>query len=263
MTDIKLIATDIDGTLFDSNKHYNINRFNDYLEKLHQQGVGFAVASGNNLDHLQRIFTESPNIDIFIAENGAQVINKQEILFEQFMPKDLVVKMINVLRENLQIDSMSLSGKNASYSESLENLPLYHMGNLVEVDNLADVSDNIFKFNIQLPADNLPTAEQFINDTYGTWVNAAASGFGSIDIMSAGVNKSVGLHHLTKKLPFDLSNVMTFGDNTNDLEMIQDSGLGVAMINGKQQVKDAANLITKTDNNHDGVLNTIQEFFDF
>lgn len=81
--------------------------------------------------------------------------------------------------------------------------------------------------------------------------------------MSSGVNKSVGLHHLTKKLPYDLNNVMTFGDNTNDLEMIQDAGLGVAMLNSKQQVKDAADLITKTDNNHDGVLNTIQDFFNF
>lgn len=263
MTDIKLIATDIDGTLFDSDKNYNVKRFNDYLEKLHHQNIDFAVASGNNLDHLKRIFADSPNIDIFIAENGAQVINKQAVLFEQFIPNDLVVKMINVLRSNLQLDSMSLSGKKASYSESLENLPLYHMGNLVKVDDLTAVKDDIFKFNIQLPADDLPTAEDFINDNYGDSVHAAASGFGSIDIMSSGVNKSVGLHHLTKKLPYDLNNVMTFGDNTNDLEMIQDAGLGVAMLNSKQQVKDAADLITKTDNNHDGVLNTIQDFFNF
>lgn len=263
MTNIKLIATDIDGTLFDSEHNYNVNRLNDYLKQLHQRNIKFAIASGNNLDHLKKIFVESPDIDIFIAENGSQVVSHDRTIAEKTIAKDLVTKMISTLNNELDLKALSLSGKKASYSESLEHQPLYHIGNLKVVDDLTNVEDDIFKFNIQLDHDKLTPAEDFINDNYGKYVHAATSGFGSIDIMSANINKAVGLKFLADHTDITLDNIMTFGDNTNDLEMIQDSGVGVAMLNGKKQVKAAANLITKTDNDHDGVLNTIQEYFQF
>lgn len=263
MKDIKLIATDIDGTLFDSDHAYDVARLNDYLKKLHQQNVKFAVASGNNLDHLQEIFKASPDIDIFVAENGSQVVSHEQTLWEKTIPHDLVIKMISVLNDRLDLTAMSLSGQKASYAESTANQPLYHMGNLTVVEDLTKVTDEIFKFNIQLQHTDLIDAENFINDSYGEFVHAATSGFGSIDIMGANINKRLGLTHLSDSLNISLENILAFGDNTNDLEMLQTAGIGVAMINGKPQVKEAADMITKDDNNHDGVLNTIQELFHF
>jgi len=100
-----------------------------------------------------------------------------------------------------------------------------------------------------------------LSEKYGDKIYAAVSGFGSIDIMSNNVNKSLGLQHLSEGLKLSLENVMSFGDNTNDLEMLEESGISYAMKNAKPSVLKAADHITKDDNDHDGVLNTIGEFF--
>ena len=55
---------------------------------------------------------------------------------------------------------------------------------------------------------------------------------------------------------------MAFGDNLNDLEMIQEVGLGVAMKNAKPEILQVSDLVTETDNNHNGVLNTLQTYFE-
>lgn len=258
MPDIKLIATDIDGTLFDSNKGYNVSRLNHYLDLLHQQNIQFAIASGNNYDHLQKIFQKTPNLDFFIAENGSQIVANQKTIFERTLSKKLVDELIHILTDKLDLKAISLSGKKASYAESKENQPLYHINNLVCVDDLTSVDDDFFKINLQLKHDDLDSAAQFLNDNYGDLLYAAVSGFGSIDIMSANTNKSIALAHLCDLTDISLENVMSFGDNTNDLEMIQESGLGVAMKNAKQSIIDNSDLVTQDDNDHDGVLNTIE-----
>jgi len=261
MSDIKLIATDIDGTLFDSNKGYHTERFNDYLDKLHRKNIQFAIASGNNYDHLEKIFTETPNLDFFIAENGSQIVSDQKTIYERTLSQKLVATLIPILSDKLDLKAISLSGKKASYAESTENQPLYHINNLICVDNLTTIDDDFFKINLQLKHDDLDTATKFLNDNYQDVLYAAVSGFGSIDIMSANTNKSIALKHLCDLTDISLDNVMSFGDNTNDLEMLQESGIGVAMKNAKQSIIDNADVVTKHDNDHDGVLNTLEEYF--
>lgn len=261
LTKIKLIASDIDGTLFDSEHNYDVKRFNNYLDLLHQKDIKFAVASGNNRDHLEKIFQQSPNIDVFIAENGAQIYNQQETLYEKTLPNTLVNDMIKTFDKELELKALSLSGKKASYSNTAENQPLYHINNLVCVDDLTKINDEIFKLNIQLQHEDLDTGVELLNEKYGSKIYAAVSGFGSIEIMSNNVNKSLGLQHLCQKLDLSLKNVMSFGDNTNDLEMLAESGISFAMKNAKPKILKTADHITKDDNDHDGVLNTLAEFF--
>ncbi|WP_010020367.1 HAD family hydrolase [Companilactobacillus farciminis] len=111
MAEIKVVATDIDDTLFDDDKNYDVKRLNDYIDKLHQKNILFTVASGNNYDHLRRIFEKTPDIDLFIAENGAQIVEAGKTIFEHPMPKTLVHDMIKSLNSELDLKSLSISGK--------------------------------------------------------------------------------------------------------------------------------------------------------
>ena len=261
LAEIKVVATDIDGTLFDDDKNYDVKRLNDYIDKLHQKDILFTVASGNNYDHLRRIFEKTPDIDLFIAENGAQIVEAGKTIFEHPMPKTLVHDMIKALTSELDLKSLSISGKKATYAESKKDLPLYHMKNLKIVPDLFQVDDTFFKFNIQLQHDDLTQAIEFLNKHYGNDVYAAVSGFGSIDIMRSNIDKGIALNRLSRLKGIPLTEIMAFGDNLNDLEMIQEVGLGVAMKNAKLEVLQASDLVTETDNNHDGVLNTLQTYF--
>lgn len=82
---------------------------------------------------------------------------------------------------------------------------------------------------------------------------------GNAEFNAAGVDKGVGLAMLRTKLGIDRMHVIAFGDNENDLEMLEGAGIGVAMGNSKQYVKDAANEVTG-DNDHDGVAEFLERF---
>ena len=73
-----------------------------------------------------------------------------------------------------------------------------------------------------------------------------------LEILPSGVNKGNALEILAEHLGIPLEEVICFGDNLNDLEMILRAGVGVAMSNGREEVRDAADIVAPS-NNEDGV----------
>ena len=196
---IKLIASDVDGTFFDDQHEYNHERFNKQLSLLHDQGVKFAIASGNYLGHLQRVFQYSP-VDAFVAENGAHImVGDKEVYASYLTPSTItdIVNGVNEIGDNLQ--SLILSGEKATYvnREYESVLNKYYIHNYKLVDDVRNVDDDIFKVNIGLNNDKLDEVEQSLNAQFPNEIHATASGFGSIDIISKGINKSMGLQKLT------------------------------------------------------------------
>lgn len=262
---IKLIATDIDGTFFDDEHKYNHDRFNRQLKKLHDQGIKFAIASGNYLGHLQRVVQYSP-VDAFVSENGAHILADDKEVYAKYLKQATINEIIDGLSDlGDNLKSFILSGEKATYLEKKYESVLnkYYVHNYQVVDDIKSIDDGIFKINISLNNDKLDEVEQQLNDRFPDEIHATASGFGSIDIISKGINKAVGLKKLTDYYNISLDQVVCFGDNSNDNEMLAESGIGYAMKNAKQSTKDIADKITKFDNNHEGVLETIDEMFDF
>lgn len=260
---IKLIATDIDGTFFDDQHQYNHQRFNRQLSKLKKENVKFAIASGNYLGHLQRVVQYSP-VDAFVSENGAHIVVGDTEAFASYLDRGVVNQVIDSLGDlgsNLQ--SFILSGEKATYAESKYEsvLDKYYIHNYQLTDDIKSTNDDIFKINISLNNDQLDAVESELNRRFANEIHATASGFGSIDIISKGINKSVGLQKLVDYYGFDLDQVVSFGDNSNDDEMLKESGLGFAMKNAKASTQEAGDKITKSDNNHEGVLDEIDELF--
>ena len=70
------------------------------------------------------------------------------------------------------------------------------------------------------------------------------------------------LKRLAQHLQIPVSRTMSAGDQDNDISMLEAAGLGVAMCNGSQRARDAADVITKTDNNHDGLVPFLESFFE-
>ena len=262
MEKLKLIATDIDGTLCDKDHHFDYVRLNNYLEQLHQRNIHFAIASGNSYCHLQKIFEKVPGIDDFIAENGSQIVVHGKTISESIFELPTLRNLIEILTTKFKVNKLYLSGKSASYTIKDDLVDdLYYFNNLKYLDNYSDVDDEIFKININLDQSESPDTLKFLNRNYSQLFHAAASGFGSIDVIPANVNKGTALKTLSEFYDLKPSEVVSFGDNNNDLEMIQFAGVGIAMKNGIDQIKQAANLITDDDNDHDGVLNTVQKLF--
>lgn len=261
---IKLIATDVDGTFLNQQRQYNHDRFDDQLTRMTAAGIHFVVASGNHLGHLQRVFAPTPRVQTFVAENGAQIVDQGQTRLETALPLPLVRQVITEILADPQLRPkiLRLSGAHGTYipqNDQPSDLASqdYFFNNIVRVADLTQVEDTIYKINGEWPNETIQALAARLNARFPGQINAMASGFGSIDIVAAHMNKAIGLTELAQAWHITPAEIAAFGDNDNDRDMLAHAGLGVAMQNGTASVKAVADLITPTDNNHDGVLNVI------
>jgi len=264
MTQIKMIATDVDGTFLNQDRRYNQARFAQQLQQLQEAGIRFVVASGNHLGHLHRVFAPTPAVQTFVAENGGLVVDHGETLFEDIIPTPTVHQIVaDILADPvLRPQVLRLSGAHGTYINrrdhpSDEAAQRYFFNNIVLVDDLTQVEDTIYKINGEWANETIQQLAAQLNQRFPDQINAMASGFGSIDIVAAHMNKAIGITRLAQSWGIAPEEIAAFGDNDNDRDMLAHVGLGVAMKNGTETVKAVANLITPTDNNHDGVLDVI------
>lgn len=101
----------------------------------------------------------------------------------------------------------------------------------------------------------------WLKASFGSYVNVGVWGGDSpiIELEPHGIDKAFGLAYLAKNLGIKRQNILAFGDEHNDQEMIEYAGLGVVMQNGTSALKKAADEITPLDNAHDGLANYLQE----
>lgn len=264
MTKIKMIATDVDGTFLNQHRRYNQQRFAAQLRRLKAADIHFVIASGNHLGHLHEVFAPTPGVQTFIAENGALITDHGTTLFETAIPMAVVRQVVTTILADPTLcpQVLRLSGAHGTYINRRDRTrhpasQAYFFSNIVLVDDLLTVDDTIYKINGEWPNASIQAIAAKINARFPGQIHATASGFGSIDIIEPHLSKAVGITQLAESWGISPAEVAAFGDNDNDQEMLQHVGLGVAMKNGTATVKRVADLITPTDNDHDGVLDVI------
>ena len=243
---IKLVATDMDGTFLDSKGQFDMDRLKQVLARFKEKGIYFAVASGRGILSLEKLFEEVRNEIIFIAENGSLVEFHGEDLYEATMPRDFYLKVFDKLQESpyVNVNELLLTGKRACYVlETVDptylSFSAHYNENIQKVASLADIDDDIFKFTTNFAEDQVAAGEAWVNENIDG-VKAMTTGYKSIDIVLDHVDKGVAIVELAKKLDIDLSQVMVFGDNLNDLHMMQVAGYPIATENARPEILEVA-----------------------
>ncbi|MBB1063552.1 HAD-IIB family hydrolase [Limosilactobacillus fastidiosus] len=264
----KFIAIDIDGTLYDDHDHFDIQRFNQDYQVLLNKGILLIVATGNSYDAVKTIFEKYP-VNTFIAENGGRiVINDKDVISHVHSHVILQKLMTFLAQKDYQPNLFSLSGASHTFIDSQFKavpVPFYpHHQYFTSLDQVTEpvynVNLNWFKHRPELVVIHQVINE--INQAFPMKLQATYSGAYGIDILPYGVNKAAGLKELIHHFPNrTLKDVVAFGDTSNDLEMIQESGIGFAMKNATSDLKQVADQITSRDNNHDGLLYEIEKQF--
>lgn len=264
----KFIAIDIDGTLYDDNDYFDHQRFNRDYQELFNNGILLIAATGNSYDAVQSIFRGCP-VDTFVAENGGRIVINSQDVISHVHPRPLLKDLIEFLiQQDYHPDLFSLSGaSNTFISNKFKGIPVpfyphhQYFSSLEQVNEpVYNVNLNWFKSRPQLSI--IEKVIQFINNAYPKMVQATYSGAYGIDILPYEVNKAAGLKELISHFPGrSLADVTAFGDTSNDLEMIQESGIGFAMKNATPDLKRVADQITQKDNNHNGLLYEIEKQF--
>lgn len=150
-----------------------------------------------------------------------------------------------------------LNTESAAFIEHTRNY-YYH---LKVVDSFKDIEskDQILKFAITCPKEDTQKYIKWIKENLSEDGIPASSGHGEIDIIQPGVNKAAGLKIVGEELGIKLDQICSFGDGGNDIEMLQETGIGVAVENASDQIKAKANYIIPA-NQDQGVLKFIENY---
>ncbi len=268
---IKLIAVDMDGTFLNDENDYNRARFAQQFRQLSAKGIHFAAASGSQFQRLVDQFLPFKDQMDFISDNGAIVHARDALLFASEIPHQLVNQTLAVLKQHYPqpMALTTLSGVNRAYVDSETPEPIFQLikryyNSLIRLDHLFDVDpatldDQLVKIAVSF--DQTVNTEAVIPEMITQLqpgLSAMNSGFNTEDIGVSGVSKETGLQHLQERYGIQNDEIMTFGDNENDLDMLTMTPHGYAMANAHADV--LAKAPHRTDSNNDeGVLNVIDQ----
>ncbi|WP_205499875.1 HAD family hydrolase [Rufibacter psychrotolerans] len=257
---IKLVATDMDGTLLDP-QHQLSPDFFPIFEALQQKGILFAAASGRQYYNLVNVLEPVKERVIFIAENGSYVEYQGQELLVQAMDPTVTRQLLQKARTIPGV-YLVLCGKKSAYVEStaphfMQQVQLYYDAVTV-VDNLLEVTDDQF---LKIAICDLAGAEGNSNlyfEEERAHLQVTVSGSIWLDICHKQANKGKAMEVLQEKYQITPQETMVFGDYLNDLKMIQKAYYSYAMENAHPDIKEAARFQAKS-NSQNGVLEVLQQ----
>lgn len=263
--DLRLIAVDMDGTLLDGD-----GRIPDalwpLLDRLHERGILFAPASGRQLATLQHAFERHLDDLVFIAENGAYVVEGDTEISSDAVDPAFVADLVARLRALAAAGSdigVVVCGMRSAYIERadaafLAEASKYYV-RLQQVDDLLSADDQVLKVAIYDFASAESTAPA-LDDLRATH-QVVVSGEHWIDVMNQGVNKGIALERLQAAMGITPAQTAVFGDYLNDLEMMDAAHLSFAMENAHPDVRSRARH-TAPSNLEGGVVWAIERLLD-
>jgi len=263
---IKLIATDMDGTLLDSQKRMPSDIL-PVIRALKEKGIAFVIASGRQYAALRRDLRELADDVVFIAENGALIMEKDEQLFIDPMAKEDIPDIIRKTRGLPGIHPVICRAGAAIVEETapqefIHNVQLYYDSGYVVPDilaaseNLDDVCKVAFYDEGDAEHHEYPILRDMLEDRHAVIL----SGYNWVDIMKPGVHKGRAMKTLQQQRSLTPDMCMAFGDYLNDLELLEAVTESYAMDNALESIKAIAKYVAPS-NDDNGVVRVIKERF--
>lgn len=287
----KLVAIDLDGTMLNQ---YGIitEKTKKAISKAREKGVEVMIASGRAITSVKRFSKEINSNKYFISGNGAITydIKNNKILYENILSKTKALKIIKICEENSIYYNVytenGIIAKNLSY-----NTLYYYKDNLTKPDENRthiNIVENVYDYFEQREEKILKI---MICDEHKTVFNSIVRKLKELseievlevshmsrkiikqgtdeialeyfytEVSAKDVDKWNALEEIIGLMNISKEEVVTIGDNANDLKMITNAGLGVAMGESAPYVKQSADIIAPT-NDEDGVAIILNKIFD-
>lgn len=259
---IKLVASDMDGTLLDENSNVPPETY-DLIRRLDAAGIRFVAASGRRYDTLREFFEPVADRMDFVASNGAQVFVRGKLVDREVFSHAALKRLFGVVNafDNLHMvvydrtNSYLLDAPACFDTEFDKDLP-----NPVVVKDLPSPDTSIVKASIFCDDAQMDMAYILTRELEDDFV-FAPSGVKWIDVMQRGVNKATGISQVLLAHGIDVSDVMAFGDSMNDYEILRMVGHSCAMGNGRSAVKQISKRVIGTNVEH-AVQREIRQLLD-
>lgn len=272
MSKFKMIVTDMDYTLLGKDKTIS-ERNKQAIKKASQKGIKIVIATGR-IYTSAKVYAKLIGIDTpIIASNGAIIRqdHTNNTIFQSILPDEIIREMIAICHKN-EVYCHLYTSKTV-YAEKLTNISnTYNLWNenLAKEDkidiqineNLEEVikaeKGNILKAVVVDKDEN--KVKSIRNEILKTgMVSVSQSLKNNLEVMNTGVSKGNAIKILSEIYKINREEIMSFGDNENDISMIEYAGLGIAMKNAEECLKCKADYITD-DCDSDGVALAIEKF---
>lgn len=262
----RLIASDLDETLLNSQKHVSIQ---DIESISNLSNVKFVLATGRGVYSVERTLKElglfKKENQYVISYNGGVITenSKKEPLFVKGLEFSDVEFLFNLgLSYDVCIQICTLTGV---YTYRLFQDEVDYVRGAITYKELQNTDISFIKnetvLKILFNINNMDYLRQIRNEIkLDDKYSISFSAMRYLEINPKGVNKGFGLRQLCKILNIDIKDTIAIGDNTNDLQMLLDAGLGIGVNNVIEDIKNDCDYILKSDNNHSPITEVINTF---
>lgn len=269
MNQYKLIVMDMDGTLTNSEKKIT-PKTREALIKAQQMGIKLVLASGRPTRGLLReagILEMNTYGGMLISFNGAKVMDfsNESIIYNDALPE----KFIPILIAQARAHDMGIMVNHNEFCV-VEDKNCYKLDyetnacclkKKVVNDLITTINYPINKILLAAPEEHVEKVFDAIKEPFKDDLSIYCSAPFYIEIMNKGINKGIALDKVAKYMNVQPEEIIVFGDEHNDLEMIEYAGYGVAMGNAIDAVKKVADEVTLS-NDEDGIAYTLSKLFE-
>lgn len=265
--DIKLIASDLDGTIIDRNNHISEKNL-EAISEIHNKNIDFVVCTGKSYSVSQKI-CEQFDASYGIFGNGTQIIDlktHKEIMKKTISKQDLLFIITLAKRNNFHVHIYT---DKQIISEKLEYMDLRNyvlkkdnandnLDFLIVEDILAYIeNNNLNVFSLVVTSEHTSLSEfqkilsinnnidsVFINKRGKYRDNIINKDYEYLNISPENINKNEALTFLANYLKISKNNILAIGDNINDLEMVKNAGIGIAVHEAIEELQSVATYVT-------------------
>lgn len=263
MDSVKLIASDMDGTLLNGKGELDPAFFSLFKE-LEHRGIRFAAASGRQYDGLFRTFSPVADRMLFIAENGAYAAAGKDEWLLWDMDRETVAGLIAAIRR-IEGACIILAGRDSAYIEDgqpefVREARKYYT-RCQEVEDLLDVrGDKLLKvavYDFLGAAENSYPRLKHLDSGF----QVAVSGEKWMDISRKKANKGTALELIQRKLGISPAETMVFGDQMNDAPMMRQARYSYAVANAVPEIRALASFEAPS-NEENGVMQVLKKMLE-
>lgn len=248
---IKLVVTDVDGTLLDNNSRLpRLNR--QALLDCKKRNIGVMLATGKTVHaikhHIASLNLELPQITM----HGAAVIDKEfKLIHAVKMEPDLYFDVIRTIKKRGYAPLAAKLDGCIFYDRYDEKFSIFERidEKLIKINCLEDNSIAKNCASISVIINEPDPLDGFLRKKYSSRLQVVRSGEYFFDVLNLNATKGFALHYLCNKLKIKKDEVAVFGDSPNDLSMFEYASLKIAVKNSYPEILEKADVITDTNHN--------------
>ncbi|WP_332629455.1 Cof-type HAD-IIB family hydrolase [Halalkalibacter flavus] len=238
---IKLIAIDMDGTLLNDQKEISLEN-RKAIKEAEEKGVHVVISTGRTRMTCDDLVNSLSLNSYLITVNGSEIWDENGELIERKLLNTSYIEQMWKLKQTHETICWAASVDNVwrdFFPEDLSKHQWMKFGFDIKDDQVRNIVLEELSKNPDLEITNSsPT---------------------NLEINAAGVNKARAIEKVCNRIGITMDNVLALGDSLNDLAMIKEAGIGVAMGNAQPYVKESANWVTST-NEENGVAKAIRKW---